>query len=547
MRMKKFCPHGIARAGRVWYNGDRLWKSGETMRKILCIVLCVLLAVGVLVAGLGFVITPKAAKAPNDPVEGVKPFSASSGLSCNYYRIPALWTTQSGTVLAAIDARYGGTHDSPNNIDAAVSRSCDAGQSWDAPLLVAGFRDWANDGMLLKSNGSYTVADSASVIDPALLEDTATGRIFLLMDAFPANAGAPASEVGTGYTQIDGQPALLLRKAGETEFSYTLREDGAIYDEAGAKTEYTVNARGEILENGQPLFLAQRRQKYWFNVPYAVETGEQVPMHIFYDGALFSALGTSYLYLLYSDDDGKTWSEPVELNAQVKPENVGFFGVSPGRGVQLTTGAHKGRLLFTAYALDAETGEQQFAALYSDDGGETWQSGEFAALTDEIRSMSETQLVECPDGSLLAFSRTTSGYVSVARSTNGGESWSAPTLDDTLPLSAGSGCQVSALRINRKLDGKDVVLLSAPAGEGRKNGFLYVGVLDADEAGTYGVDWKYKKELTDANTYFAYSCLTELPDGNIGLLYEQTNIAQSVDTVVFSSYTFSELCEAPLD
>ena len=47
-------------------------------------------------------------------------FHKNDGTGANYYRIPALLTLKSGTVISAADARFGGTHDSPNNIDIAV-------------------------------------------------------------------------------------------------------------------------------------------------------------------------------------------------------------------------------------------------------------------------------------------------------------------------------------------------------------------------------------------------------------------------------------------
>lgn len=514
------------------------------MRKVFKIVLLCFIAVAVFVAVFGFFITPKAGGAPDTTVDGIKPFSSSAAIGCNYYRIPALLTTADGTVLAAIDARFGGTHDSPNNIDTAVSISTDNGTSWSEPQLAFHFDDWVDSSDFLKENGTYTTQNSASTIDPALLQDTQTGRIFMLVDAFPYGAGAFAAQVGSGYTEINGDQALLLRRQGEEAFSYTLRADGAIYDASGTKTAYSVNADGTLSENGVLLTVRQKRQMYWYNLPFQMNTKTEVPMHIFYRDSLFQPLSTSYLYLLYSDDNGETWSAPIDLNAQIKPDNVGFLGVCPGRGLQIRNGTYAGRLLFAAYTLDPESGEQRFMTVFSDDGGSTWQAGEFVALTEEIRSMSETQLIELPNGSLQAYSRTTNGFVSVSFSTDGGKTWQNPQLVEDLPLTSGSGCQISVLNCLQKIDGKDVVLLSAPAGDSRTNGYIYVGLLEqnSDETG-YFVNWTYKKKITDADTYFAYSCLTELPDGSIGLLYEQANTPQSVDTVVFTAFSLSDLFE----
>ena len=41
------------------------------------------------------------------------------------------------------------------------------------------------------------------------------------------------------------------------------------------------------------------------------ETDKDVPMNIMYADAVFKALPTTWLYMKYSDDDGKTWSDPI--------------------------------------------------------------------------------------------------------------------------------------------------------------------------------------------------------------------------------------------
>ena len=50
---------------------------------------------------------------------------------------------------------------------------------------------------------------------------------------------------------------------------------------------------------------------------------------------------------------------------------------------------------------------------------------------------------------------------------------------------------------------------------GRAAGKIFVGLVQDD--GT--LDWKYNYSI-NGSAYYAYSCLTILPDGTIGLLYE---------------------------
>lgn len=513
-------------------------------KKIIFAVIAAALTAAV---GTGFAVPLNPSKAPNEPANGTKPFSSSSQIGCNYYRIPAMITAKDGTVVASIDARYGGTNDSPNDIDIAVSYSTDNAQTWSEPSLALSFDEWQHQQKLLKATGSLFNKKSASAIDTSLLLDNETGRIFMLVDAFPPKSGAIFSETGNGYAEIDGEKYLMLRKKGEKDYNYTVREDGIIYDKNGEKTPYSVNSNNELFKGSEPLTVRQKKLGYWYYLPYGIPTSEKAPMNIMYDNALFQPMKTSYLYLLYSDDNGKTWSDPIDLNKQVKPNDAGFMGVCPGRGIQITQGANSGRLIFTTYFIDPETGAQKFTSIYSDDHGTTWSMGKPIVLDEEIGNMSETQLVKMPDGSIMSFSRSTKGNVTSSYSTDGGITWGKPQVETEIPLSEG-GCMVSAINYNGKIDGKDAVLLSAPAGNGRKNGFIYVGLItntaNADQP--YEIDWKYKKEITPAETYFAYSCMTQLPNGKIAILYEEANTAQTVDTVVLKTFSVSELCETAI-
>lgn len=497
--------------------------------------------------GTGFAVPLNPSKAPNEPADGTKPFSSSSQIGCNYYRIPAMITAKDGTVVASIDARYGGTNDSPNDIDIAVSYSTDNAQTWSEPSLSLSFDDWAHEQNFLKPTGKLSNKKSASAIDTSLLLDNETGRIFMLVDAFPPKSGAIFSETGSGYTEINGKKYLMLRKKGEKNYNYTVRENGIIYNKNGEKTEYSLNSKNELFKNSEPLTVRQKKLGYWYYLPYGIPTSEKVPMNIMYDNALFQPMKTSYLYLLYSDDNGKTWSDPTDLNKQVKPNDAGFMGVCPGRGIQIAQGENSGRLIFTTYFIDPETGAQKFTSIYSDDHGTTWSMGNPIVLDEEIGNMSETQLVEMPDGSIMSFSRSTKGNVTSSYSTDGGITWGKPQVETEIPLSEG-GCMVSAINYNGKIDGKDAILLSAPAGNGRKNGFIYVGLITetANADKPYEIDWKYKKEITPVETYFAYSCMTQLPNGKIAILYEEANTAQTVDTVVLKTFSVSELCETAI-
>lgn len=512
------------------------------VKKIVIYIVVIALLIG---CSLGFILTPQLSELPNNNVQEIKPFSSSSELGCNYYRIPSLITTKDGVVISSVDARFGGTKDSPNNIDTAVSLSNDNGKSWSQPELVLSFEDWENDSKILKENGKLSTKNSASAIDPAMLQDEETGRIFMIVDVFPYGTGAANSEKGSGFTEIDSNKYLMLKRDGEKEYNYYADKSGNIYSRDGNKTDYSLNSKFELYENGTPLTVNQKKLVYWYNVPTGFSTKKEVRMNIMYKDSLFHPMQTSYIYLIYSDDNGNTWSDPVNLNAQIKSDNDSFMGVCPGTGIQIKNGDYTGRLIFTAYYRDTETAQQRFTTIFSDDHGNTWNIGKGVSLSEDLDNLSETQLIQFPDGSLQSFSRSTVGNVASSISTDGGVTWSEPFTVDELPLSGGAGCQLSVLNYSGKIDGKDAVMLSAPSLDNRKNGCIYVGLITEINNGitAYKIDWRYKKEITDSNTDFGYSCLTQLPDGNIGILYESSNAPQSVDSVVFDTYTIEELCQ----
>lgn len=475
-----------------------------------------------------------------------RPFHSNDTIGSNYYRIPSMITTSKGTIVSAIDARFGGTQDSPNNIDTAVKTSYDNGKTWGDSSLPFHFDDFADSKLTIPFNNRTFVSGSASYIDPALLEDKETGRIFTIVDAFPSKYGSVASQNGSGYTEIDGIRYLMLKKQGDLEFNYTLRDNNVIYDAQGNATEYSLNGNYEVQENGVPLTVKQKDVTFDGTNLQSYETNQDVKMNVMYDTSLFQVFPTSYLRLKYSDDQGKTWSDFIDLNSMLKDDTMGFLGVGPGRGLQITTGEYAGRLLFQVYELKPSKGNDQFChTIYSDDHGETWQMGGSPAFDrTTVGCMSESQLIELPDGSIEVFARTTKGKIATAYSRDGGITWTDGTLVDELTITGGSGCQMSIINYDGYIDGKKAVILSSPIESSRKHGVMRVGLIDNEEKDGkdfYDIEWKYVTDITSSGTYFAYSCLTQLPDGNIGVIYEKENTAQFFDCIMYNTLRIDEI------
>ena len=416
-------------------------------------------------------------------------------LSCERFRIPALLTLQDGSVLASADLRWTHGTDAPQNLDIAAATSPDGYDRW-AYSVPNRLEDYAD--------GSAST-QSAAYIDSALLQSE-TGRVFLLCDLFLSGTGYPNAEKGSGCLTVRGTPRIALAKNGSEDYRCYIADfngDFAPVMEDDRPTAYSVDSEYHLYKEGEPCTLPQKGDE---DAP----TGKTVPQSVFFAASDLHVFPTPFLCLRHSDDGGKTWSAPTLLNPAVKRDSEAFLGVCPGRGVSIRYDG-KERLIFPVYS--NENKREHALTVYSDDGGITWQRGNDVRHSLLLRKTSESQIVTLPDGTLRLFSRNQSHFVGKCDSTDGGVSWTKAKAD--LQLFGTKNCMVSLINTSKTLEGKPVVLASMGSGFwSRSNGVIRVGVIEADGR----THWLKKFAVNKG--FFAYSCLTELSDGNFALLYE---------------------------
>ena len=226
------------------------------------------------------------------------------------------------------------------------------------------------------------------------------------------------------------------------------------------------------------------------------------------------------LVVSYSDDDGKTWSEPRNITAEAAPGrdwHILFNG--PGAGITMRDGT----LVFAAQYWDAKNLPYS-TILWSRDGGKSWHVGSGAKP-----NTTEAQVVELDDGSLMLNMRDNrGGSRSVAISRDLGQTWTEhPTTRKALPEPV---CQASLLRVASIKDGapKSLIAFFNPhSTKGRKDMTLQ---LSEDE----GMSWP-RRQLINPATCCGYSSLAMIDAKTIGVLYESNGglIFEriSVDTV----------------
>ena len=309
------------------------------------------------------------------------------------YRIPALITTNSGTLIACCDARINNSGDLPNNIDTVIRRSTDGGKSW---LPIQNIIDWSG---------------KEGTADPSLVVDRETGRIWC-----------------------------------------------------------------------------------------AVTWGESTNWHNSKPGF---GRDTFHNLLVYSDDDGLNWSAPIDITKSLKDPSWRSVWFSPGNGIQTKSG----RLVLPFSAADASGADSSWAAI-SDDHGKTW-----SRVGPTGTTTNESIIAQLASGTLVCNLRSRHGFKlrGVSSSTDDGDHWSPMEHHQELIESV---CQASLLTVPKALtpNGKDWLVFCNPASTKREKLTVRVS-FDG------GATWPIARLIHAGPT--AYSCMTLLPQGGIGLLYER--------------------------
>lgn len=438
-------------------------------------------------------------------------FQSGDSTQANYFRIPTLYTLSSGRVLSSIDARYGGTHDSKSKINIATSYSDDNGKTWSEPIFAMKFNDyeeqlvyWPRDNKLKNSQ----ISGSASFIDSSIVEDKKSGKTILLADVMPAGIGNNnANKADSGFKEINGHYYLKLKKNGDNDFRYTVRENGVVYDETTNKpTNYTINDKYEVLEGGKSLTVEQYSVDFDSGSLREKHNGKQVPMNVFYKDSLFKVTPTNYIAMTTSQNRGESWEQFKLLPPFLGEKHNGIY-LCPGQGLALKS---SNRLIFATYT----SGELTY--LISDDSGQTWKKSS-ASIPFE-NATAEAQMVELRDGVIRTFFRTTTGKIAYMTSRDSGETWSEVSYIDGIQQTS-YGTQVSAIKYSQLIDGKEAVILSTPnSRSGRKGGQLVVGLVNKEDD---SIDWRYHYDIDLPSYGYAYSAITELPNHHIGVLFEK--------------------------
>ncbi len=205
-----------------------------------------------------------------------------------------------------------------------------------------------------------------------------------------------------------------------------------------------------------------------------------------------------------SDDNGKTWSGPIDLTAvsrDMKDPQWRVSVVGPGGMIQ----DRHGRLIAALWRF-APWGVFTIA---SNDHGRTWYRGQ---MVPNRQTGDENQVVELADGRILMDYRQSTGpHRWFAESRDGGRTWSEPRPG--LPVSPVC-CAIERYTLKSAGDDRDRILWTGPKGPDRNK---LVARISYDEGRTF------PNERLIADEPAAYSDLTILKDKTAGVLWERGN------------------------
>lgn len=253
--------------------------------------------------------------------------------------------------------------------------------------------------------------------------------------------------------------------------------------------------------------------------------------------------GVREVWYKTSIDNGKTWSEAVNITLQVhrpkQPQvNAAYnfsedwrsYANTPGHAMQFRYGKYKGRIYVAANHSAGKPlphySDGRAFGFYSDDHGKTFH------LSDDINvpGGNEATAAELSNGRLMINARNQQGNIKariIAISNDGGQTWDTTYFDNKLPDPV---CEGTILTLGMK-KGKSILAFCNAADTLQRNNLtLRISYRD-------GKTWK-KNILIDrsptpdkSRDYTAYSDIVDLGKNKIGVLYERAGYSEITFTI----------------
>lgn len=217
---------------------------------------------------------------------------------------------------------------------------------------------------------------------------------------------------------------------------------------------------------------------------------------------------TAQLMLVKSEDDGKTWSRPINITSQVKKSEWFFLLQGPGRGITMSDGT----LVFPIQFID-ETRVPNAGIMYSKDNGKSWNIHNLART-----NTTESQVVEIEPGVLMLNMRDNRGGSRAVSITNDlGRTWTEHSSSRKALREPVCMASIINVKAEDNVLGKDLLIFSNPDTTSGRNHITIKVSLDK------GATWLPEHQvMLDENEGWGYTCLTLVDKETVGILYESS-------------------------
>lgn len=244
----------------------------------------------------------------------------------------------------------------------------------------------------------------------------------------------------------------------------------------------------------------------------------------------FDVKQSSQFLIVKSTDEGKTWSDPINLTKMCKKEEWWLWAPGPGHGITLNDGT----LVFPTQGRD-KTGRPFSNITYSKDGGVNWHT----SIAADTGSTTESMAVQLSNGDIMLNMRANENATrkgdnngrAMAVTSDLGKTWTSHAASRSVlnePV-----CMASTHKHNYTKNGKpaSVLLFSNPNTKSGRNHMTIKMSFDD------GLTWpKENWILLDEWNSFGYSCITSVDEDTIGILYEGSGAH-----MVFQKFSFKKM------